>query len=673
MPSFTQANRPLALSTDLGDDLLILTQVSGREELGRLFELQLSMQSECLDLEPDQVIGKNATIRLEGCTESGNTRYFNGFLHNFQLVEIDDTIACYQATLVPWLWFLTQTSNCRIFQDLSVPEIIKKIFQYAGFNDFEDRLSGSYPEREYCVQYRETDFNFVTRLMEAAGIYYYFKHDNGKHTLVLADSTSGHDACPGYEAIEFKEPIEGDVGSECVRSWDYAANLLSTIYTHSDFDFVRPNSDLTTTAECPREHAATGLEIFEYPGGYVKSADGDHLANTRIEAIQAGFEVFSGRADAKGMVAGAWFQLKKHAREDQNKAYLITSVTHKIEGDGIANPQSSEQLLYDCTFTAIVKEAKYRLPSTTPKPLIQGTQTAVVVGPAGEEIYVDEYGRVKVQFHWDRYGAYDEKSSCWMRVAQNAAGNLWGSIFTPRVGHEVIVHFFEGDPDQPIISGSSYNGANGVPYELPAHKTVSTIKTSSSKGGGGFNEIRFEDKKDSEQIFIHGQKNLDIIVEHDRKDWIKNDCHQHIGHDEFLLVDQHRHAHVKGNRKQKVEGDDHLTIDGNQHLTCQGDAHYALKRAVKTRINRDHHLKVSGNHNQRSGNSVSIKGGMNVVIEAGMKLSLKVGGNFVDISPAGVAIKGALVLINSGGAAGSVTAPQAPRAAKAPADPQNPA
>ena len=672
MRTYIQANRPLALDTSLGEDVLVLTKVTGREELGRLFEFQLHMQSTQRDLPFSDIIGQNATIRMEGGTESGKTRYFNGFLHNFRLVQISDTIAFYQASFVPWLWFLTKTSDCRIFQNLTVPEILKQVFQDSGYNDFEDRLSASYSERTYCVQYRETAFDFVSRLMEEEGIYYYFKHEAGQHTLVLADSISSHDPTPAYESIIYKEYLDGDVGSEHIRSWQGQARLLTTAYTHRDFDFIKPHTDLTSTADMPRQHTASGLERFDYPGRFINSSEGDHLAKVRIDEIQADYQAYSGTADAKGLAAGALFQLENYIRSDQNQEYLIKSVTHTIEGDGLGNEAASERFFYECSFTAVKSSTPYRAARTTPKPTIDGLQTALVVGSSGEEIHVDEYGRVKVQFHWDRYGAYDDKSSCWLRVAQNSAGNQWGSMALPRVGHEVLVQFLEGDPDRPVISGNAYNGANAIPYALPANKTVSTLKTSTSKGGGGSNEIRFEDKKDSEQLFIHAQKDMDSIVEHDRKDWIKHDAHQHVGHDQFELIENDQHHQVKGEQRERVGGDDNLTVKGHHYVTLKGNRHLEVKGAAHTEIGGDHHLSISGNHNQASSKSVSIKGGMNVVVEAGLKLSLEVGGNFVDISPVGVAIKGTLVLINNGGAAGSVTAPQAPEAAEAPANVKDP-
>ena len=670
---FTQANRPLALQTPLGEDVLLLTGVNGREALGQLFEFELLMQSTDCDIPLDALLGENVTFRLDGGKDGSYTRYFNGIINRFYFDGIKDSIATYRATMVPWLWLLTQTSDCRIFQHKSVPTILKEVLQEAGCTHFEEQLTASYTERAYCVQYRETTFQFISRLMEDAGIYYYFRHENGKHTLILTDSFSTHEPSATYPKINYKKRSAGDSSKECIRSWIYSGNFYNSAYTLRDYDFKRPKSDLTCSAEIPREHAGAGLELYDYPGGYERTSMGDQITRQRLESIQYQHISCRGTSDAQGLVVGELFELADYPRAKLNQAYLVTHMQHTLRGDGFGNAPASEEPLYECQFVCIEKSTQFRSPRTTPRPRIRGMQTALVTGPAGEEIYVDKFGRVKVQFHWDRYGNYDEHSSCWIRVIVPLAGQQWGALFTPRIGEEVLITYIDGDPDRPMVDRSLYNGIARVPYPLPEHKTRSTLKTQSSKGGEGYNEIRLEDKQGAEQIFKHAAKDEDVIVEKDAKEWVKNDAHLHIGHDQFEQVDHDRHRTIKGDQKQQVDGDAHVSVDGDQFETIGETLHLSIKGDGHVQISEDHHLDVGGNHNQSAGKNLSLEGGLNVAIEAGAKLTLKVGGNFIDISAAGVAIKGTLVLINSGGAAGSVVAPASAQAALLPDAPLNPA
>jgi type VI secretion system secreted protein VgrG len=698
----TQTGRLLALGTPLGEDVLLLRRFTGVEQLGSMFSYDLDMVSEQADIVFEKIVGQNVTIRLE--LLDGSTRYFNGYVSRFVQTGAGDRLVSYRATVVPWLWFLTRVSDCRIFQEMTVPDIIKEVFRSRGFSDFDDSgLSGTYRTWEYCVQYRESDFNFVSRLMEHEGIYYYFKHENGKHTLMLADSSSAHTQLPGYSELPFRPPSKARFEYETIESWIIEKQVQSGVAALTDFDFINPKKSLEAKAAISRTHAVPDLEVFEFPGGYTKPGEGDHYARVRIEELQAQYEVATAKTDARGITPGYLFKMVDYPRADQNREYLITGATYEIVSDHFESADNGRvagepERQYHCTFTAIEAHQPFRPPRTTPKPLIQGPQTAIVVGKSGEEIWTDEHGRVKVQFHWDRYSHADEKSSCWIRVAQSWAGKKWGAMFLPRIGQEVIVEFLEGDPDRPIITGRVYNGDNKTPYDLPANATRSGIKTLSSKGGGGFNEIRFEDKKGEEEIFIHAEKDLQTRV--------KNDRVAHIGRDQHLIVEQDliekigrdHHLTVVGDHVDKTEGDrstsivgDHMAkVDGSDHLTVGGD------RMVE--IRGDDNLKVTGKLNFKSNDKVSIdsaadihqksgakiavdaagaihiKSGAAIVIEGASQISLKVGGNFIDIGPSGVSISGTAVNINTGGAAGSgggcsVTAPATP---DAPDDPKAP-
>jgi type VI secretion system secreted protein VgrG len=662
MAQRTQEYREIAVGSSLGDDVLLFESMTANERLGRLFRYDLTLLSEDPEINFDDVVGQNMTLRVELPNEE--TRYFNGYVSRFVQTPSELRLARYQATLVPWLWFLTRTSDCQIFQEMTAPEIIKQIFQDAGFTDFEDSLSGSYRQWEYCVQYRETTFNFVSRLMEQEGIYYFFRHENGKHFLVLADSINAHEPFPGYEQITYRPDVP-KVNLEYISSWQAQKTVQPGAYAHTDFDFELPKKDLLARSVISRQHEASEFEIFDYPGEYKETGDGDTYAKVRIEELHASHEIVSGQSNARGIRPGYLFELTDHPRGDQGREYLVTETTYNVSTDayystGRAGPETT----YECRFQAIDSSQQYRPLRRTSKPVIQGPQTAIVVGKSGEEIWTDKHGRVKVQFHWDRYGKADENSSCWIRVAHAWAGKKWGSIYLPRIGQEVIVEFLEGDPDRPIITGRVYNGDSTPPYELPGNATMSTLKSLSSKGGGGFNEIRFEDKKDEEQVFIHAQKNLDIRVLNDRFETIINNRH--------LQVEVDKHEHVKNNRHEVVDADHVEEIGKDRHLNVKGKQAVEVTGSNSLTVKGDVIEVFKANHSEEVTQNLYLKA-MGVVIEAMQGITLKVGGNSVVVDSAGVTVKGSMVTIdgsmtkiNSGpgsppasGQAGSAVAPAA--------------
>lgn len=705
MPSLTQNNRKLAIETALGSDVVLLRGFTFQERLGRPFSIEAELFSEAADIKFDDIVGTNATIRLE--IPEGDTRYFNGIVSRFSQGANKGGLAHYRATIVPWLWLLTRTSDCRIFQQKSVPDILKQVFQDHGFSDFEDKLTESYQTKEYCVQYRETYFNFVCRLMEQEGIYYYFTHENGKHTMVLADSASAHSPLTGFETIEFSGLGDSVEGRQVVTDWQVEMQVQPGAYVLNDFNFETPRNNLAAATSVTRPNAASNYELYDYPGEYTEHAEGERLAKVRLAEYQTQYRVCRGQATVRAVTAGATFKLDKFPRTDQNAEYLITSISLQADGGDFGAGETEGGDFYSCSFEVIEKAETFRAPQVTPKPLIQGLQTAIVTGKKGEEIEVDEHGRVKVQFHWDRYSKADENSSCWIRVAQLWAGKKWGSIYTPRIGQEVVVEFLEGDPDRPLITGRVYNGEAKPPYDLPAEKTKSTLKSNSSKGGDGFNEIRFEDKKDNEQLFIHAQKDMDLRVKNDRKVFVgggadgskkEGSLHLIVKKDQFEKVEGDKHQTVKGDQFGKNEGDIHETIKGGQFVKIEGDDNLEIKGNQAVKTGADVHLKAGGNLNTEAGQKISLKSGMDlhakagmnyamdagmaihlkagmtVVIEGGVQLSLKVGGNFIDINPGGVFITGTTVMINSGGAAGSGggSSPTAPTAPEAPDPPKEP-
>jgi type VI secretion system secreted protein VgrG len=627
-PKPTQARREIAIETPLGTDKLALRSVSITEQMGRLFQMEADLVSESPDIAFDDIVGKNVTMRLN-LVGAGKLRYFNGFVSRFVQTEDQGGYAHYRATIVPWLWFLTRTADCRIFQDMSVPEIIQKVFTDHGFNDFKDSLSATYRKWDYCVQYRETDFNFVSRLMEHEGIYYFFEHENGKHTLVLADSASAHSDFPEYGTMPFRPKGTAGSAKGDINQWIVGKEVQTGAYALNHFDFEKPKKDLRTNSNISREHAAAEFEIYDYPGDYLEHSDGESYAKIRIQELQIQHEVLQGEGIVRGLCTGCTFQLKDHPRDDQNRKYLITAASYFLDGGDFDAGKSANTDFYSCHFTAVPTTEVFRIPRSTPKPLIQGPQTAIVVGKSGEEIWTDKYGRIKVQFHWDRYGKADETSSCWVRVSHAWAGKKWGSFYVPRIGQEVIVEFLEGDPDQPIITGRVYNGEAMPPYDLPGAATMTTLKSNSSKGGQGFNEIRYEDKKGEEQIFIHAEKDQDVRVKNDVKEWIGNDRHLVVKNDQLEHVSNDRHEAVDGNhmeqigkdRSLKVVGKEAIEIGGNHSFTVKGDVIEVFKGKHSEQTTGDYYLKAE-----------------NIVIEANTNVTIKVGSSYIAIESGGVKI-----------------------------------
>ncbi len=636
--AINQSNRLLAITTAAGDDVLAVRSVVIQEEISRPFQIEAELSSETGKLNLDDVVGKNVTIRL--AIGEDKTRYFNGVVNRLVQVANKGGYAQYRASIVPWLWFLTRTSDCRIFQAKTAPKIIEEVFKGHGFSDYKLSLTETYPELEYCVQYRETDFNFVSRLMEQEGIYYFFAHENGKHTLTLADSISAHKPFPGYQEILFHELEKGATGREVISDWTVEKQVQPVACALNDFNFEKPKTSLQAQTNVSRKHGMAQFEIYDYPGEYQEASEGDRLANVRLQELQTQYETLHGQGGSRGVAAGCLFTLKGHARSDQNREYLVTGTSLHADAGEFATTTEGAGEFFTCSFTAIDKTQQFRPARLTPKPSIQGPQTAFVAGPKGEEIYPDKYGRVKVQFHWDRYGKGEENSSCWIRVSSEWAGKKWGAIYLPRIGQEVIVEFLEGDPDRPIITGRVYNAEAMPPYDLPGKATISTLKSNTSKGGGGFNELRFEDKKGEEQIYLHGEKNLDIRIKNDSFTTIENNQHLMVKKDQFEHVKNERHETVDADHMEQIGKDRHLkvagkeakAVDGTLSLTVKDDVAEVFKSNHSEETTKDYYLKAD-----------------NVVIEGMTNVTIKVGGSSIAIAADGIALKtDGLVKIESG-------------------------
>lgn len=611
-------SRTVQVTSPLGEGALLFRRMTAVEELGRLFEFDLELLSRDPQIPFEDVLGQPLTVALE--LQDGSRRYFNGFVSLFSQAGTVGHFALYRATLRPWLWFLTRTADCRIFQGKTVPDILKEVFREHGFTDFSEALQGAYRTWDYCVQYRETDFNFVSRLMEQEGIHYYFTHQEGKHTLVLADSPSSHDLIPGYEEIPYYPPSDNVIREDHLSDWGLSQEIQPGAYALDDFDFQKPRASLAAKASVSRRHASASYEVYDYPGEYVETADGEAYARVRIEELHARYEQALGRGNARGIAAGGLFRLSGFPREDQNREYLVVSATHEVEEGDFESRGSGAGAGYACQFGAVGSQQPFRPARVTPKPTVQGPQTAVVVGKEGEEIWTDRYGRVKVRFHWDRD---DEKkgedSTCWIRVAQVWAGKGWGAIHTPRIGQEVIVEFLEGDPDRPIITGRVYNADNMPPYDLPANQTQSGIKSRSTKQGTGehFNEIRFEDKKGDEHLTIHAEKNQSIEVENDESHWVGHDRTKNVDHDETVTIGE--------NRTENVGKNESISIGGSRTESVAKSESISIGEGRTENVAKDESISIGGGRTEDVGKDESVTVGNSRNVQVGKKESLSVG------------------------------------------------
>ena len=620
-----QAHNPLGPT-------LMFRKLTGREQVSGLFDFQLELLADKDNsVLPSNLIGKDITVELE--LQGGGTRFLNGQVTRFAFVgkevAADSDLWRYEARLRPWLWYLTRASDFRIFQNKKVPDILDEIFANYPF-PVEKRLQGTYKDWEYCVQYHETDFNFVSRLMEHEGIYYYFEHAMGRHTLVLADAIGAHSPYPGYATIPYiPHDRVATADEESIDGWQIAQEVEPGAYRTDDYYFETPTADLKQVRKKEFPHPNGGYEIYEWPGDYRVADEGENYTRVHLDELHAPHEIVGGQCNVRGVAPGYLFTLKKCPRRDQNREYLILAASYYVRDNPYHSGGEGEGAEWRMSLTAQPSSIAYRAPRITPKSLTHGPQTAVVVGPAGEEIWCDKYGRVKVQFHWDRYGKYDDNSSCWIRVSHPWAGSNWGGMFMPRIGQEVIVDFIGGDPDCPIITGRVYNADHMPPYELPKYQTYSSLKSHSTPKGSStdWNELRFVDYKGKEQVFIHANWRMDVRVKWNMYETIQESRYICVGKQYVWTVGGRNDHHVRGDHIQEINGKKEYTVDGSLGIGVKGD---------KTEL-------VRG--------KIELNGTTSITVEAMTSIVLKVGANFIEISPAGVTIQGMLTKINSGGGA----------------------
>ena len=674
MASLKQTDRLMQFSSPLGKDVLLIESLDGAEGISRLFEFHVELLATAdTTIDPKSVVGAKVAVAI-ALNDAQGSRWVNGIVASFEQCGGDTEFNAYRARIVPSMWQMTLSANCRVFQNKTVLDIVKAVVGEYGLS-LSDQTSATYKPLEYCTQYSESDFHFVSRLLEESGIFYWFEHSDQDNKIVLGDGRNAYQDCPLSASVAFalnKKGREGAYGA-AVMEFTVAATMVSGKHSTADYNF-RPFArvdvpDKTSSSD----YGKNGFEQYLYPAGeegYLKDSDTQSSTDfetlflaSRALASDATSEVYRGNGNMRSFCAGYTFTLTDNPQSAFNRKYLLTAVTH--HANQVPSYRSGDTWQgsgYSNRFTAVSSDIVFKPAQTFVKPRIYGPQTAFVVVPSGEDMYIDKFGRVCIQFYWDKLRKPNTVDSTWVRVAQQWAGNGWGTYFWPRVKDEVVVQFLNGDPDNPVITGSVYNGVNVPKYALPDNSTRSGIVTRSSKGGSAStaNELRFEDKSGSEQVYIHAERDMDVSIEHDQRITVGNNDSLIVTGVQSEQIGSNYNRQIKSNSAEKIGGNTDLSIGGNQ--TEQVGGNQSLNVSGSQSIN------VGSAHSLNAGQTVYINAGMNVVIQAGLELSLVGSGGFITIGPAGVAISGTMVLINSGGAAGSGSAGSTPSPAT-PADP----
>jgi type VI secretion system secreted protein VgrG len=596
------------------------------ESISQPFEFELVSERPELDLE--SLLHQAAFLAFD---QAGHG--IHGQIYRVAQGESGKRLTRYHVTLRPQLAYLAHRTNQRIFQHLTVEKIIGQVLQEHGIqaNAYQFQLGSIYPEREYCVQYDESDLHFVQRLCEEEGIHYHFQHSKQGHVLTFGDDQT---VFPKLAPTAYQQDSGLVADKPVIKRFGVRVETRTSRVTRRDYDFEKPKLLMEADAKSAFQ---PDLEDYDYPGRFVDRERGKHLSQRSLERHRHDFELAQGDGDQPLLVSGHFLALTEHPRASWNDLWLLTEIHHEgkqpqvLEESVTSHTEVSDgfQQGYRNRFTATPWTVLYRPPLHHPKPRILGSQSAVVTGPAGEEIHCDEYGRIKVQFFWDRDGQADDKTSCWLRVSSSWAGDRYGGIAIPRVGMEVLITFLEGDPDQPLVTGCLYHAEHVVPYDLPANKTRSLFKTLSSPGGGGYNELRIEDKKGAEQIYIHAERDWDENIEHDQKIRIGNERHDTVEANSYSEFKAEEHRTTHADRKSEICASDHLTVGNNQHI------------------------KIGTGQFINAGQEIHLSSGQKVVLEAGSELTFKAAGSFIKLDASGITLVGPIIKFNSGGAPGS--------------------
>ncbi len=654
--------RIVQLTSPLGKQLLFW-RMAARETLGQMFEIELDVLCAKPDIRPEDLLGKAFTVSMD--IDDQRQRHFNGFAVRFAPTASKGRLFSYRISLRPWVWFLTRTSDCKIFQEKSVPKVIDEVFNDEPSKAIERKLSGDYHSWVYCAQYRETDFAFVSRLMEQEGIYYYFEHEENEHKLVLCDGPGSHSPIAGDPVVPYYSSGRSNSDlNDHIMEISYTQEIQPSQVVMREYDFAKPGADLKVTRkpEHLAEHGRNKYEVFDYPGGYPTAAAGDNYAAIRIEELNAQTEVFTGSGSERDMAVGRRFKLKDHPLKDFNTEFLVTSTQILLEE---SKYESAEDVGFNfqMSFTAIRHKQTFRSPRMTPKPIIYGVQTAVVTGPTGEEIHCDKHGRVKVQFHWDRYGKKDENTSCFVRVAYPMAGKGWGMVAIPRIGHEVVISFEEGDPDRPLITGSVFNGDNPNPFGTPGKAMVSGVKTNTHKGKG-YNEMAMDDTAGKEMIRIHGQYDMDTTVEHDQTNTVHNNFTETIKNTTKITVTNGTYSHdvaantatyhVKGALTETYEATQATTVTKDITIKSTTGAISVTSDTQKVLVKAATEIQLevgASTINMKSNGDISIKG-VNITIDGSATVTLS--SKIITSSAKGQNITEGAIVVSNGSATNTV-------------------
>lgn len=675
MAIFTQDKRALRIDTPLGKDVLLLERFDGEEPVSAPFHFRLDLLSEKPDLSPADLLGKDVTVSIDFGSQ---TRVLNGIVARFAQAGRGARLTRYRAEMVPQLWLASLVQNSRIFQQMSTGDIAAEVLKDMGI-EHRLALTRRYEPRNYCAQYRETNLAFLSRILEEDGIHYFHEHSKDAHKLVLSDTSAQNPACPGKGAriavlqsgadpLTAKEPIVSDLERE--------TSVVSGKITYWDHHFELPGK--TLDAEQPVGSSSDPTEVYDYPGGYAKRFDGvdegggeqssqlqkifdqnQRTVKVRANEAESAQTVVRGASNCPFLVAGHRFTIEKHYRADFSTEYFIRAVRHAASVETYENTNGAP-FTYGATFECIPASVPYAPPRRTPRPRVEGSQTAVVVGPEGAEIFTDKYGRVKVQFHWDREGQRNAGSSCWVRVATAWAGNNWGTIHIPRVGQEVLIAFLEGDPDQPIVMGSVWNADQMPPYALPDNRTQSGIKSRSTPDGSAenFNEIRMEDKKGSELLYIHAEKDKSVVVENDRTETVGHDesisigenRSESVGADETVSVGGDQTLSVGGNRTRSVAKDESVSVGGNRSESVSGNSAVSVDGNLNTNVGKDESRSVGGERSVSIGKDDKLQVGKKLLVDAGDEIVLKTGKASITMKKDGtITIKGKDITLNGSG------------------------
>ncbi len=664
-----QTRVQLSFSIDGVDDEFNVLAFYGSEGISRLFSynLELACRSNSVDL--SQAVGRTGLLTI---TRSSQSRHIHGVVSRIEQRNRGQHYTSYQAHLVPRARRLLLRQDCRYFQDTTSRDIVSQLLSDASITNRITCAGGQDPpRREYCAQYRESDWNFISRLLEDDGFFYYFEHSESDHTLVIANDAQVHDEISGTSTVEFREPSTTAAAAEHIFELSHSEQMVSGGVAHQDYNFEMPTMDFGTNEEGERD---SELEVYDYPGVYQSPEDGRSVSQIRLQEIESTRRGGKGQSDCTRLVPGYLFTLSGHDRSDLNdQEYLLTEVQHQATTEqDLDEGRATDRCTYSNFFRFIRSETPFRAERSSTRPRVLGSQTAEVVGPPGEEVHTNEHGQVRVQFHWDREGQRNEQSTCWVRVSQFWAGQGYGAMFIPRIGHEVIVDFLEGDPDRPIITGSVYHAQNVPPLVLPDEATRSTIKSNSSLGGGGFNELRFEDKAGEEELYTHAQRDQIEVVEHNmstsvgcnRSLSVSGNRTETIGGDEKVTIKGDRTEEVVKNEKITITKDRELQIKQNHTVKVDQNQDYVITQNSNETVNQKKSAHVKGDYSLRCYGSINVKAGNvyeltcgttkarfekggKVTIEGGSSIELKVGSSHIRLEPAMIDIKSDLVKINS--------------------------